>query len=103
MLLVANASKKDAVWYDRRKRQGAGAASDVWSLGCLLFELATGDYLFHDADWIRFFLRVTQASQVLPQEQIARLAAHPALVDLLRFILVRPPLARPLPEAILAR
>ena len=24
MLLVANASKKEAKWYDRRKRQGAG-------------------------------------------------------------------------------
>jgi serine/threonine protein kinase len=64
MLLVANASKKEAKWFDRRKRQGAGAASDVWSLGCLLYEIVTGDYLFHDEDWIRFFIRVTQAKEV---------------------------------------
>lgn len=127
MLLVANASKKEAKWYDRRKRQGAGAPSDVWSLGCLLFEIVTGDYLFHDDDWIRFFIRVTQAEQVgrsalsgcksrprrlvtaraalqvIPEEQLSRVEAYPAMQDLLKYILVRPPTARPVPEAISAR
>ena len=38
---------------------GTDASSDVWSLGCLLFELATGEYLFADGDWSRFYQRVT--------------------------------------------
>ena len=38
----------------------AGAPSDVWSLGCLLYELVTGRYLFADDDWIKMFVRVTK-------------------------------------------
>ena len=41
---------------------GAGKASDVWSLGCLLFEIVGGIMLFYDDDWIRFFMRVTSES-----------------------------------------
>lgn len=66
MLLMGNADKIQRATYDRRKKEGAGLPSDVWSLGCLLFELLTGSYLFHAADWIQFFLRVTQPGQVWP-------------------------------------
>lgn len=39
-------------------------ATDVWSLGCLLYELLVGDYLFRDAssDWAAFFTRLTATS-----------------------------------------
>jgi len=49
---------------DRRRRReirGGDCAADVWSLGCLLFELLSGTYLFAEAatDWPAFFTRVT--------------------------------------------
>lgn len=70
MLQVANATKKARANFDRRRKEGAGAASDVWSLGCLLYELVVGDFLYHDPDWIRFFFRVTRSNEdILPPDK----------------------------------
>ncbi len=52
---------------DDRVDSLSGAASDVWSLGCLLYELVTGRYLYADDDWIRMFVRVTKARMHTPQ------------------------------------
>lgn len=47
---------------DRRKPVGAGSSSDIWSLGCLLFELLTGSFLFDAQDFSAFYVRVTNNS-----------------------------------------
>jgi serine/threonine protein kinase len=74
MLLIANARRKDHPGYDRRRRAGAGVAADVWALGCLLYELVTGEYLFHDEDYSRFFVRLTGRDELLGEEVTKQLA-----------------------------
>lgn len=80
---------------------GASSSSDIWSLGCLLWEILTGDYLFADPDWIRFFLRVTQtAHPLLDRGNEAALkklpgGAGPHIGSLLQDILQRDPTERP--------
>ena len=62
MLLAANMVAQTRSNFDRRRPKGAGSSSDVWSAACFLYELLTGDILFFDSDWIRFFIRVTKDS-----------------------------------------
>jgi serine/threonine protein kinase len=54
--------------FDRRKKRGAGPPSDVWSAGCLLYEILTGKFLFYDDDdddLGRFMIRLTGADEEL--------------------------------------
>jgi serine/threonine protein kinase len=38
---------------DRRQKVGVDNKSDTWSLGCLFYELLTGQFMFYDQDFMR--------------------------------------------------
>lgn len=103
MLTVSNAKKIERDTYDRLKAQsqiGAGPASDVWSLGCLFFELLTCHFLFQEADWAGFFIRVTAPSDaktnpLIPAEKRKLVEDDEELLSFLRFILEQNPIYRP--------
>lgn len=46
MLTLAINSNKEGDKYDRRKKVGTTRSSDIWSLGCLLYEILTNEFLF---------------------------------------------------------
>lgn len=98
---------------------------DVWSLGCLMFELWTLEFLYQEAlaAWSTFFTRLTNSTapqcsnnreaQQLPLVPVEQRAKLEALVgaergrvladDLLLFALVRDPRRRPTARSVQAR
>jgi serine/threonine protein kinase len=96
MLNLTLNSKKDHENFDRRRTYGTSKASDIWSIGCLFYELLTGKFLFYDPDWIRFYSRVTSKDQELVNESNRReLGNDPMLIDFLTSVLVRSSMHRP--------
>lgn len=95
MLSIALNSSATNPNYDRRRKVGAGPASDIWSIGCLFFELVTGEFLFLDQDWSRFFLRITNPSQPLLTDKNKEMLGNPKFVSFLEFVLQRSVRHRP--------
>ena len=91
--------------FDRRRNHTVDAAADVWSLGCLFYELLTNRFLFEAADGLPIVLRVTrQAGSLLSEKERAMLGTwggrpNRALMKFLQGVLVhnkdrRPTLAK---------
>jgi serine/threonine protein kinase len=74
------------------------AASDVYSLGCLLFELLTGDVPFHGSS--RLPLRVAHQESEVPSVAAARPSVPSAVDALVAAMLAKDPAARPAAEAV---
>ena len=90
--LVLNRGRAD---FDRRKHDGAGVASDMWSLGCLLYHLVFGEMLFFDPDYMRFLNRITfGAGPMYPPPAEANLASAPVVARLLGQLVLRDPTFR---------
>ena len=69
MLLLTQVLDAGHHAFDRRRNHTVDAASDVWSLGCLFYELLTNRFLFEASDGLPIVLRVTSQSGSLLSEK----------------------------------
>jgi serine/threonine protein kinase len=72
------------------RNRGSDKASDIWSLGCLLYQLFTGFPPFLGKSEYLIFLKSTEAKYEFPEDIV-----HPDANDLIRRMLVVEPEKRP--------
>ena len=79
MVAVVDLTRVDGARFDRLRGGPTGEhskpdeRSDCWGLGCLLFEIVVGDFLFDTAEWARFFMLLSDEKMgPLPEEDCVR-------------------------------
>ncbi|EAY17031.1 CAMK family protein kinase [Trichomonas vaginalis G3] len=106
MLSIALTSTATDPKFDRRKKVGAGPPSDIWSIGCLFFELLTGHFLFATTDWSYFYTRVTGERPVLDdvdRNELKELGCNDNVEIFLDFVLKRKEIQRPSLEQVISK
>jgi serine/threonine protein kinase len=82
-------------------------SSDIWSLGCLFYELLTGKFLFEEieTDYFGFMYKANtlSISELLTNEKLKELNHNQYLIDFLKFMLVKDQNHRPNIETIMNR
>jgi len=93
--------------FDRRKKVGTTRSSDIWSLGCLFYELLTGNFLFEEIqdNYLEFMYKIDKSSinELLTEKKLSLLDNNPYLVDFLKFMLVKNQTYRPNIETVIKR
>ena len=94
--------------FDRRKKIGTTRSSDIWSLGCLFYELLTGKFLFEEIqdDYMGFIAKIDNSNNIndlLTNDKLSLINNNPYLVDFLKFMLIKEQNYRPNIETVIKR